>query len=152
MMVPVFNDWASRLVDGVLLLLGLCLCCRLGMLQTTGRWTALALRRLWVVEAPGTDAGVVLETAGDGAGIETVGIEISQFKTTLALRAGDYLGVVIALRQLGMTGDVETDATCIGIEQLVLRAAIQTESNGGQHHKHSGEAGRAGHAGRYCCN
>ena len=130
MMVPVFNDWASRLVDGVLLLLSLCLCCRLGMLQTTGRWTALASRRLGVVEAPGTDAGVVLETAGDGAGIETVGIEISQFKTTLALRAGDYLGVVIALRQLGMTGDVETDATCIGIEQLVLRAAIQTESNG----------------------
>ena len=78
-----------------------------------------------------------------------MGIETSRFKTTLALRAGDYLGVVIALRQLGMTVDVETDATCIDIEQLVLRAAIQTESNGGQHHKHSGEAGRAG---RYCCN
>ena len=70
-MVPVFNGWALRLVDGVLLLLSLCLCCRLGMLQTTGRWMALALRRLGVVEAPGTDAGV--ETAGDDAGIETVG-------------------------------------------------------------------------------
>ena len=41
---------------------------------------ALALRRLGVVEIPGTGAGV--ETAGDGAGIETVCIEKSEFQTT----------------------------------------------------------------------
>ena len=146
-MVPVFNGWVSQLADGVLLLLGLCWCCHLGMLQTSRRWMAWALRQLGVVEAPGTDAGI--EMAGDGAGTETVGIETSRFETTLALRAGDYLGVVIALRQLGMTVDVETDVTCIGIEQLVLRAAIRTEGDGGQHHKHSGEVGRAGH---YCCH
>ena len=108
---------------------------------------AWALRQLGVVEAPGTDAGI--EMAGDGAGTQTVGIETSWFETTLALRAGDYLGVVMVLQQLGMTVDVETDVTCIGIEQLVLRAAICTKGDGGQHHKHLGEAGCAGH---YCCH
>ena len=37
------------------------------------------------------------------------------------LRAGDYLGVVMTLRQLGMTVDVEvseTNATYIGIETV----------------------------------
>ena len=87
--------------------------------------------------------------AGDGAGTEMVGIETLQFETTLALRAGDYLGVVMALQQLVMTVDVETDMTCIGIQQLVLRAAICTEGDGGQHHKHLGEVGHAGH---YCCH
>ena len=80
---------------------------------------ALALSRLGVVETPGTDAGV--ETAGDGAGIETVGIEKSRFQITLALRAGDYLGAVMALRQLGMTVNVEIsemNTTCIGIETV----------------------------------
>ena len=58
------------------------------------RWLmlALTLRRLGVVGTPGT-----------GAGIEMVGIEKSRGKATLALRAVDYLQVVMALRQLGMT-------------------------------------------------
>ena len=48
-----------------------------------------------------------------------------------------------------MIVDVEMDMTCIGIEQLVLRVAIRTEGDGGQHHKHLGEADRTGH---YCCH
>ena len=46
-------------------------------------------------EMDGTDAGI--EMVRDGAGTETVGIKTSWVKTTLALRAGDYLGVVMTL-------------------------------------------------------
>ena len=94
-MMPLFNGWALQLADGVLLLLGLCWCWQLGMLQMTGRWMALVLRPLGVVETPGTDTGI--EMAEDGAGIETVGIEKSWCQITLTLRAGDYLGAVIAI-------------------------------------------------------
>ena len=46
-------------------------------------------------EMDGTDASI--EMVRDGAGTETVGIKTSWVKTTLALRAGDYLGVVMTL-------------------------------------------------------
>ena len=106
----------------------------------------LTLRRLGVAETPDTGAGV--KTAGDGANIDTAGIEKLRCETKLALRAENCLGTVMAWRRLGMTADDETGVTCIDIKTVVLGAAIHTEGDGGQHHEYLGE----GLTGCHCCH